>query len=70
MVAVVGFMGKFRDLKPEFEGGNWFSFDAAIDGPAVVCATGKFIVIGASGATVVVVMSETATGFFSAQGFS
>ena len=69
MVAVVGFMGKFNELKHEFEDGNWFSFD----GPAVVCATGKFIVTGASGqsgTTAVVVMSETATGFFSAQGFS
>ena len=70
MVAVVGFMGKFRDLKPEFEGGNWFYFDAAIDGPAVVCGTEKLIVNGASGATTVLAMSETATGFFSAQGFS
>ena len=61
-------MGKFRDLKPEFEGGNWFSFDSAIDGLAVICA--KFIVTRASGATAVVVMSETATGFFSAEGFS
>lgn len=34
---MVGFIEKFRDLKPEYEGGNWFSFDAAINGPAVVC---------------------------------
>ena len=64
IVEVDGFMEKFSDLKPEYEDGNLFSCDTAIDGTAVVCGKDKFVVTGASGATVVV-MSEPAIGFFS-----
>ena len=66
---LVGFTEKFCAWKPENDGGNWFSFDAVIDGPANVCGTGTFVFTGAS-ETTVYVMSETAIRFFSALGFS
>ena len=51
------------------QGRNWFSFDPAIDSPAVHCGKGLFAVIGTSGAAAVV-MYETVSCFFLAQGFS
>ena len=62
--------GWIRDeiLRFKNEGGNWFLFDAAIKGPAVVCGNRTFIVTGASAATVVVI-SESAISFFSVQEF-
>lgn len=46
MVATGRFMKRFRDFKLECESGNWFSFDGAIDGPAVVYGRSKFIATG------------------------
>ena len=37
MVSVAGSIEKFGNFESQCEGGNWFSFDAVIDGPAVAC---------------------------------